>query len=935
MKTDALDSTPMIPDANPQSGSAVVILGPSRSGTSAITRLLALLGLKLGPQEALLPPIAGENAKGFFEHRPIVRINKEILKRMGGSWSEPPRLAEGWQRDGRLEDLRERARSLLAADFAGTRMWGFKDPRTSLTLPFWEELLGEARYVICHRRPLDSARSLEQRNGIRLDDGVALWTRYMASALANTAGRSRILIGYEELFTDREALLGNLAGFLGAGDDSEEVRAQAREWIEDDLRHHAGSLREMVEHPAVCAEAQALHLLLELAIVERGGRAAGAADEALDGMAQTLLRHEAARAALGFRGAAMTADESQGVASGSDDGSGADSGHGSGVASGDGWGVASGDGSGVASGDGSGVAFRDGLPVHAASETPKRDTLCESSQRREARAGHASHGIKASLVVVLTDDPWGAMACLESLGELERDSPRHEVVLVDNGSVGLRSTIATLEEVRLVCLPERVGLSHALREGVRAARAEIVVCLPAPALLAEDALGVLCAALEGEPSAVVSVDPEASSTHPAAARAIALRRGMLPEIDVPDEQMMGALCFELAHRGQVIVCSSAHVSPPPPALCRRGPSREEIEVSVIVPTLDATSLEVRDCVRAVQASIRAPHEIIMVDNGSPPQGFTAPVNAALRAARGRRIVVMNDDVRVLDGWWEPLADALDGGAQLVFPLTIQGRMRWDFAAWCFAMGRELLERMTSTPGEFFDPSMVVWCQDIDLRKRMAAVGLAPRCVPESRIRHGGSRTVGVTAPHHALRNWIHAQATRDTETFRARHPDERSDREHDGVPAGLPVLTAEHVERALAEEPIAFHADGPAWQGHTFDWPVGAAHFFIAGEIEVCAADPVQDILVRAIFRDEEEELFWMNLVPGVVGVGRRSFSLPRESARAIPRGADSPPPSWSQVRSVHMCARSRLRGIVRRAPDSDGASTATISRLRVLALPA
>jgi hypothetical protein len=904
----------MTRDANTLPGAAVVVLGMARSGTSAITRLLELLGMELGPAQALLPP-AGENSKGFFEHRPIVQINKELLERMGGSWSEPPRFAQGWERDPGLEDLRKRARELLAADFGSAPLWGFKDPRTSLTLPFWDELLGrEAGYVICHRRPLDSARSLEQRNGIRLDDGVALWTHYMASALANTAGRRRIVVGYEELLSDRETLVGELADFLGVGERGavgepgavgergagSQVRAKVREWIEEDLRHHASTLRELVEHPAVSAEAQALHLLLELAIAERGGEQ-GAIDEALDGMARTLLRHEAARAALAAK---PIVGEDRGSVS------------------------------------------------------------AQPARRRAASAAQAADGIEASIVVVVADDPWGAMACLESLGDLERGSPRHEVVLVDNASVGLRSIIAALAgEVRLVQLPERVGVSEALRQGVLAAQAEIVLCLPTPALLAEDALSVLCAALGASepgaselgacelgacelgasgPAAVASVDPgagaaqpSASAPHPAAGLALALRRDALPTIDVPDEQTIGALCFELARQGQVIACAEAHVSPPRAPLCRRGPGAEEIEVSVIVPTLDATSAEVRDCLRALQATIRAPHEIVVVDNGAPPQGFTAPVNAALRAARGRYLVVVNDDVRVLDGWWEPLADALEHGAPLVFPLTVQGRMRWEFAAWCFAMRCELLERMAVRPDEFFDPSMVVWCQDADLRKRMAAAGMEPLCVPQSRIRHAGSRTVRVSAPHHALRNWIHAQAGRDTEVFKARYPQETNERERDGLPPGLPLLTAEHIEMVLAQEPIAFQADGPAWRGHTLDWPDGAGHFFLAGDIEVRAGDPVEDILVRAIFRGKEEELFWINLVPGVVGTGRRSFSLPREHARVIPRGADAPPAQWSQVRSVHLCARSRLRGGLQRAPASDGATTATISHLRLLALPA
>jgi hypothetical protein len=808
----------MIHDASAAPGSAVVILGMARSGTSAVTRLLELLGVELGSEQGLLAP-AGENAKGFFEHREIIRVNKALLERMGGTWSQPPRLPEGWQRDAGLEDLRERARELIAADFAGAPLWGFKDPRTSLTLPFWDELLGEVsrdvRYVICHRRPLDSARSLEQRDGIRLDDGVSLWTLYTAAALSHTAGRPRVLIGYEQLYTQREALVGELARFLGVAEraQSQGVRAAIKGWVEEGLRHHASTLRELLEHPAVSAEAQALHLLLELAGVDSRREHGGA----LDGMAQTLLRRQAAQAIL---------------------------------------------------------AANSTLPGER-DQLPKRPLA------------KAADGVDASIVVVLGDDPWGAMACLESLSELAPDSPPHEIVLVDNESLGLRATLNALEgDVRIVRLPTRVDVAAALRAGTEVATGEIVVCLREPALLTPDALTAMCAQAAGKGTALVCVDVDAD----------------------------------------------AHVSSPPAPLCRRGPGVEPIEVSVVIPTLDAASPEVRECLRAVQATIRAAHEIIVVDNGAPPQGFTAPVNAALRAARGRHLVVMNDDVRVLDGWWEPLADALDGGAPLVFPLTVEGRMRWEFAAWCFAMSRETCARMASGPGEFFDPSMLVWCQDADLRKRMSAQGAPPLCVPESRIRHVGSRTVRVAAPHNALRNWIHAQAAHDTAVFHARYPEETS--ASDGLPPGVPLLTPEYVETMLSEETVSFRADGPAWETHALAWPHGAGHFFLAGEIEVRSPDSVQDILVRAIFAAEERELYWMDLVPGVLRTGRTAFAIPRERARPIRLAPGEAPADWTFVRALRLCARSRLRGALQRAPSAAGASTATIERLRILALP-
>jgi hypothetical protein len=192
--------------------------------------------------------------------------------------------------------------------------------------------------------------------------------------------------------------------------------------------------------------------------------------------------------------------------------------------------------------------------------------------------------------------------------------------------------------------------------------------------------------------------------------------------------------------------------------------------------------------------------------------------------------------------------------------------------------------------------------------------------------------VRVAAPHDALRNWIHAQAGRDTALFRARHPEERS--AGDGLPPGVPALRPEHAALALSEGAIEFRAQGPAWESHTLPWPGDIGHFFLAGEIEVRSRDSVQDILVRAVFAGEERELYWMNLVPGIVGLGRTAFSIPRERARAIRLAPGEAPAEWSLVRSLRLCARSRLRGALRRSPSAPGATAATLTGLRILASP-
>ena len=202
---------------------------------------------------------------------------------------------------------------------------------------------------------------------------------------------------------------------------------------------------------------------------------------------------------------------------------------------------------------------------------------------------------------------------------------------------------------------------------------------------------------------------------------------------------------------------------------------------MVIPTLDATSERVRRCVGAIQATTDAAHEIVLVDNGAPPQGFTAPVNAGLRAGRGRYAVVMNDDVEPLAGWWPPLREALDHGASVAFPLTVDGAMRRDFAAWCFAIAAEGLLRFGHAPGEFFDPSFTIWFQDTDLLERLRAAGSPPLCVEASRIRHGLSETVASEEPQ--LRDWIHREIARDVARFERKW-------------AGVPVPAAAAAIRA-------------------------------------------------------------------------------------------------------------------------------------------
>jgi GT2 family glycosyltransferase len=385
--------------------------------------------------------------------------------------------------------------------------------------------------------------------------------------------------------------------------------------------------------------------------------------------------------------------------------------------------------------------------------------------------------MRATIVAVLDGAPEQALRCLSSLAELAPE-PEHEVVIVDDASVGLESLLARVEgDVEIVRMPHRSGFAAAVAAGLERAGAPVAVTLRGAHELDRAALGPLLGALEdADVAAATAVADPAAPEPPVAAHVLAARRDDLAAAAahggrLPDALEVAAIVAALARGGRVEAVPASVARPPGRRAggLRRTPG-EEVELSIVIPTLDATSERLRRCVAALHNTTGVAHEIVVVDNGAPPQGFTAPVNSGLRAARGAYCVVMNDDVETLDGWWPPLRDALSrpsAPAAVAFPHTVDGPMRLDFAAWCFALSRSTLELFAVAPGEFFDPGLVVWYQDTDLLERLRQAGRPPEHVPASRIRHGLAETV--MSDDGTLRAWINAQVLRDKAAFERKH----------------------------------------------------------------------------------------------------------------------------------------------------------------------
>jgi len=223
----------------------VCVIGMHRSGTSLLARLLNLAGVELG-SSGRLAPAAEDNQRGFWEHLPLRGVNEDLLQAFGGSWMDPPTLPDDWLRDPRVGPIRARAREILARDFAGASVSGFKDPRTSLVTDFWRELLpGRIVWIVAIRNPLEVCDSLKRRDGLPSVLAEDLWCTYTRAALLATQPEERVIVHYEHLLARPVEEVTRIARTLGLPEPSAEVRATMREESNGSLRHHLHDMEEV------------------------------------------------------------------------------------------------------------------------------------------------------------------------------------------------------------------------------------------------------------------------------------------------------------------------------------------------------------------------------------------------------------------------------------------------------------------------------------------------------------------------------------------------------------------------------------------------------------------------------------------------------------------------------------------------------------------
>lgn len=181
-----------------RSAVGVVVVGMGRSGTSAVTGMFASAGFFVGRDDDLMPATES-NPVGHWENMDIWRANEEILRRLGGSWFDPPSAAA-------LLAAQEWAGPLLSfeverlVEHAGDAPIAIKDPRIGVMMKLWHPIIADYLHpVIVIRDPVEIARSLHHRDGTPSAFALAAWELHMTTLLDSLDGQIVTVAPYAHL----------------------------------------------------------------------------------------------------------------------------------------------------------------------------------------------------------------------------------------------------------------------------------------------------------------------------------------------------------------------------------------------------------------------------------------------------------------------------------------------------------------------------------------------------------------------------------------------------------------------------------------------------------------------------------------------------------------------------------------------------------------
>lgn len=213
----------------------VILCGMHRSGTSLLSRVLSELDVFMG-----------EDLEINHESLSFLHLNDELLKYAHSFWDQVEGAYHFFNNKKAVNQAAEIARNQFMGKkfnkkFFGSNkgeLWGWKDPRNTITFPIWLRVFREAKIIFVYRNAVDSVASIVRREyNQNLDITVpayssrclnhkaafGIWEDYNNFFLRHkeVIPQNNLLeIKYEDFLNNPETHVSQLASFLGFEDSS-------------------------------------------------------------------------------------------------------------------------------------------------------------------------------------------------------------------------------------------------------------------------------------------------------------------------------------------------------------------------------------------------------------------------------------------------------------------------------------------------------------------------------------------------------------------------------------------------------------------------------------------------------------------------------------------------------------------------------------------
>ncbi|MFC3322104.1 sulfotransferase family protein [Mesorhizobium cantuariense] len=232
----------------------IVVLGMHRSGTSALTRAISLLGAELPKNMLGANPT---NETGHWEPLRLMELHDRMLAEASSRWDdwrpfEPSDLGAS-----RLHFYTAEIERLIDEEYGSAPLFVLKDPRISRFVPLYADIMErmhvDVRYVLIERNPLAVIASLAKRDRFTMCFSALLWLRHGLEAERATRGRPRVFLSYEDMLDDWQDGIEAITSALGINWPRSEMEWQATlsNHFSENHRHHVASAYQLEADPDI------------------------------------------------------------------------------------------------------------------------------------------------------------------------------------------------------------------------------------------------------------------------------------------------------------------------------------------------------------------------------------------------------------------------------------------------------------------------------------------------------------------------------------------------------------------------------------------------------------------------------------------------------------------------------------------------------------